>query len=90
MPNHAVTKTAQPNSSLKSLYPPARPANAAMDLLQNASLSCPRGNLYGLVDHAAVCGSLDYNAIREAATDSPSPVHPASVYMTSPWLEVLA
>jgi len=90
MPNHAVTKTAQPNSSLKSLYPPARLANAAMDLLQSASLSCPRGDLHGLVGHAAVCCSLDYNAIRQAATNSPSTVHPASVYMASPWWEVLA
>ena len=89
MPNHAVTKTVQPNSSLKSLYPPARPANAAMDLLQSASLSCPRGNLYGLVDHAAVCCSSGYNAIREATTNSPSPAHPASVYMASWWWEVL-
>jgi len=90
MPNHAVTKTVQPNSSLKSFYSPARLANAAIDRLQSASLSGPRGDLHGLVSHAAVCCSLDHNAIREAATNSPSPAHPASVYMASSWWEVLA
>jgi hypothetical protein len=59
MPNHTVTKTVQPNSSLKSFHP-------------------------------AVCCSSGYNAIREAATNSPSPAHPASVYMASSWWEVLA
>jgi hypothetical protein len=59
MPNHTVTKTVQPNSSLKSLPP-------------------------------AVCCSSGYNATREAATNSLSPAHPASVYMASSWWEVLA
>jgi hypothetical protein len=90
MPNHAVSKTVQPNSSLKSLYPPARLANAATERLRNASLSDPRGNLHGSVRHAAVCCSSGYNAIGEAATNSPSPVHPASVYMVSSWWEELA
>jgi len=90
MPNHAVAKTVQPNSSLKSLYPPARLANAALERLQSASLSGPRGDRHGLVDHAAVCCSLGYNAIREAATNSPSSVHSASVHMASSWREVLA
>jgi hypothetical protein len=90
MPNHAVTTTVQPNSSLKSLYPPVRLANAAMELLQSASLSGPRGDLHGLVGHAVVCCSLGYNPIHGAATNSPSPVHPASVCMASSWWEVLA
>jgi hypothetical protein len=90
MPNHTVTKTVQLNSSLKSLPPLARLANAAIERLQSASLSGPRGNLHGWVRHAAVCCSLDYNSIREAATNSPSPVYPTSVCMASSWLEVLA
>ena len=90
MPNHAVTKTVQPNSSLKLLCPLARLAYAAIERLQSASLSGPRRDLHSLVGHAVVCCSLGYNAIRDAATNSPSPVHPASVCMTSPWWEVLA
>ena len=90
MPNHAVSKTVQPNSSLKSLYPPARLANAALERLQSASLSGPRGDLHGFVGHAAVCCSSGYNATREAATNSLSPAHPASVCMASSWPEVLA
>jgi hypothetical protein len=90
MPNHAVTKTVQPNSSLKSLYPPARLANAEIERLQSASLSGPRGDRRGSLDHAAVCCSLGHNPRHEAATNSLSPVHPASVYMASWWWEVLA
>jgi DNA (cytosine-5)-methyltransferase 1 len=69
MPNHAVTKTAQPNSSLKSLYPPARLANAAMDLLQSASLSCPRGDLHGLVGLRASAGGSTNSYIAFSAKD---------------------
>jgi hypothetical protein len=90
MPNHTVTKTVQPNSSLKSVYPPALLTIAAIERLQSASLSGPRRDLHGLVGHAVVCCSLGYNAIREAATNSPSPAHPASVYMAPWWWEVLA
>lgn len=90
MPNHAVTKTVHPNSSLKTLYSPTRLANAEIERLQSASLSGPRGDRRGSLDHAAVCCSSGYNGTREAATNSLSPAHPASVYMASWWREVLA
>lgn len=90
MPNHAVTKTVRPNSSLKSLYPPARLANAAIERLQSASLSDPRGNFHGSLGQAAEWCSLGYNPVHGAATNSPSPAHPASVCIASSWWEVLA
>ena len=90
MPNHAVSKTVQPNSSLKLLYPPARLGNAATERLRSASLYGSRGDLHGEKGHAAVCCSLGYNAIHEATTNSPLPVHPASLCIASSWWEVLA